>query len=89
MSNRHWDHDHSDHPRAEKWLAVSASSVVPAIVALFAPTQLFIPLCVVSAFLFAAGLLILKRQEPRPSRMTESHPRVGASATPQLQLEDE
>lgn len=89
MSNRHWDHDHTDAPRSERWLAVTASSVIPASAALLSPSQLFIPLCVTSAFLFVAGLVILMRQESRRSRTGEPHPRTESSASPRMLLEDQ
>jgi hypothetical protein len=89
MSNRHWDHEHDDVPRSDRWLAVTASSVIPASVALLTPSQLFIPLCVTSAFLFVAGLVILIRQESRRPRTSEPRPRTESSAPPRLQLEDQ
>jgi hypothetical protein len=89
MSSRHWDHEHDGVPRSERWLGVTASSVIPASVALLAPSQLFIPLCVSSAFLFVAGLVILIRQESRRPRTSEPRPRTESSAPPQLQLEDQ
>jgi len=88
MSNHDSEHDPSNEPRFDTWLAVTGSSVIPASVALAAPPEFFIPLCVSSAFLFVTGLVILKRQDSRRSRASEPRWPAERSAATELQLED-
>ena len=56
---------HDDVPRLEPWLAVLGSSLVPVIGAVFLPSPLGVAAIIVSVALFAAGLLMLRRQTIR------------------------
>jgi len=67
MSNYQNPHD-DDIPRFEPWLGVTASAVGPVIVALYLPSIYVIPLIAVSVVLFAAGLIMLRRQTLRRAR---------------------
>ncbi len=88
MSNYDSEHGQANEPRLEPWLAVTASSMVPASVALAAPPQLFVPLCVASAFLFVTGLVMLQRQKTRRPRIAEPDQERRPLAAPAMQLED-
>ena len=50
---------HVEPPRMEPWLAVMASSLVPAISIIFVPQPLQIPFAIAAAVLCAAGACIL------------------------------
>lgn len=81
MSNYENPHD-DDIPRFEPWLGVSASALGPVIVALFLPSIYVIPLIAVAAGLFAAGLVMLRRQTIRraPERSEDRLPSVTSVA---------
>jgi MFS superfamily sulfate permease-like transporter len=67
MSNYERSHD-DDVPRFEAWLGVMVSSFVPVILALYASPIYFVPLIAIAALLFAAGLVMLRRQSLRVER---------------------
>jgi hypothetical protein len=87
MSTHDSEHERTNEPRFEPWLAVTGSSVLPASIALASPPQLFVPLCAASAFLFVTGLFMLRRQEAQTSG-TEPMRRAERSRVPEMQLED-
>jgi len=63
MSNHQQAHD-DDIPRFEPWLGVMASSLIPAVIALYA-SRFLIPSIVATVALFLTGLLMLRRQRVR------------------------
>jgi hypothetical protein len=67
MSRYQNTHD-DDVPRFEPWLGVMISSFVPLLVALEASSIFLVPLIAMTVLLFAAGLLMLRRQTIRRAR---------------------
>jgi hypothetical protein len=67
MSDKSNTHDDGT-PRAEPWLAVMASSILPPVAALYLPAPFLVPLIVVTVVLFGSGLLMLRRQNTRRAR---------------------
>ena len=51
-----------DVPTFEPWLAVAASALIPAALALFLPPTFLVPLIVATLGLFALSLLMWRRQ---------------------------
>jgi hypothetical protein len=79
MSEYQNTHD-DDGPRFEAWLGVSAGSLVPVIVALFAPPAFLVPLIATTALLFAAGLIMLRRQTAHRTRESGRAPVPSATS---------
>ena len=69
MSN-HQHADDDDIPRFEPWLGVTASSLIPAVIALYA-SRVLIPSIVATVALFLTGMLMLRRQTVASSRAAE------------------
>ena len=67
MSDYETSHD-ADDPRFEPWLGVMLGAFVPLTFVLLSPAQFLIPLVAVAAALFAAGLVMLRRQTLRRAR---------------------
>lgn len=67
-----YDNSDNDLPRFEPWLGVMASSLLPALVALFLPTQLAVLFIAATVGLFVAGLVMLRRQTIR-RRLDHAH----------------
>jgi hypothetical protein len=65
MSNQ--QHDHDDIPRFEPWLGVMGASMLPAVAIMYLP-RLLVPLIVMTVVLFAASLVMLRRQTMLRSR---------------------
>ena len=64
MSNNPQLHDDGI-PTFEPWLAVAAGGLVPAALALFLPPTFLVPLIVATIALFAASLVMWRRQSNR------------------------
>jgi hypothetical protein len=67
VSNYENSHD-DDNPRYEPWLGVMASAFVPVTAALYLPPSYLTALIGIAAALFAAGLVMLRRQTSRRAR---------------------
>ncbi|HSQ33201.1 MAG TPA: hypothetical protein VLN49_25280 [Gemmatimonadaceae bacterium] len=73
MSKFQATHD-EDIPRFEPWLGVLFASLLPVTVALFVPHVFAVPLIVMTALLFVAGLVMLRVQSQRRARERSSAP---------------
>ena len=60
---------HEDIPRFEPWLWVMLSAVVPALLTVYVPSRFLIPLIAMAVALFAASLVMLRRQKPASQRI--------------------
>jgi hypothetical protein len=67
VSNYENPHDIDD-PRYEPWLGVMTSAFVPLIISLYSPSRYIVPLIAITVVLFAAGLIMLRRQTIRRAR---------------------
>lgn len=67
MSNYENSHD-DDMPRFEPWLGVMAGAFIPAIAASYLPPSFLSALVGIAIALFAAGLVMLRRQTSRRVR---------------------
>ena len=75
MSN-HQRADDDDIPRFEPWLGVTASSLIPAVIALYA-SRVLIPSIVATVALFLTGMLMLRRQTVRRRLEQQNRPVPG------------
>ena len=71
MSQYQNPHD-EDIPRYEPWLGVMASSFIPVTIVLYLGGRFLVPLISASALLFAASLVMLRRQNIRQRTELES-----------------
>jgi hypothetical protein len=58
-----YENANDDIPRFEPWLGVMSSAVVPALLTVYVPSRFLVPLIAVTVGLFAAGLVMLRRQQ--------------------------
>lgn len=67
-----YDNSDNDIPRFEPWLGVMASSLLPALIALFLPSQIAVLFIGATVGLFVAGAVMLRRQTLR-RRLDRQH----------------
>jgi len=85
MSN-HQHADDDDIPRFEPWLGVTASSLIPAVMALYA-SRVLIPSIVATVALFLTGMLMLRRQTVRRRLEQQNRPVPGVrSVAPSVDI---
>lgn len=76
MSNHQYDREGPDGegiPRFEPWLRVLASSLIPAILALYLHSRFLIPSIVATVLLFVGGLVMLRRDAVRRRVQEQKH----------------
>ena len=81
MSNHLHSHDENS-PRFEPWLGVMASSLVPAVAAVYLHSRFLLSLIVATVVLFLASLVMLRRQTVRRRLNQQEQPPAGATSVP-------